>query len=186
MTFTTEELLEDLKSRADTYGISYSANIGLDKLQARINEHIANLEQVAEPVVARKTSAQLIDEQRAQAGLLKRVMITCKNPDKVLMGCQEFNVGNSVVGSFQKVIAFDSPTHVPHILLEYIRDQKCTIFKATKGAGGIDDSTAVRINEFVVTELPALTGQELLDLAEVQRSNTHGSSEAQDAINKSL
>ena len=165
-----EDELTTLKARADVMGIKYHPNIGLETLKGKIEDHAAEDVSVGEVTPAptnlgNKNQAS----KKKEASKLVRVMITCMNPMKNEWEGEIFSAGNSVVGTYKKYIPFGVEWHVPTIILKMIENRQCQVFQTkTDKRTGQKSRTGKLIKEFAVSQLPALTEQELKDLAQRQ------------------
>ncbi len=184
-----EDELESLRTRATQMGIQFNPQIGLEKLRERVNAAAKG-----EPVVAEATEApetfqepvpatpvtplpvkqvQETDAQRRlrlkkEANLLVRVRIACMNPNRREHDGEIFTAGNSVVGTFRKMVPFDAIWHVPAIILKMIEDRQCQVFTTVTGPKGQKSRRGKLVKEFAVEYLDPLTGPELKDLAQRQ------------------
>ena len=179
-TVPAQDELTVLKARAATLGIKHHPSIGLDKLKVKVNEALSDapppVEEAYTEVLAAEaanipeTKLQMISRLRREATQLQRVVIACMNPQKKEWEGEIFTVGNSAVGSIKKYVPFnnDEGWHVPKMVLNMIQERKCQIFVNGKNHKGQAVKVAKLINEFAVQHLPALTGEELKDLAQKQ------------------
>lgn len=167
--------LTSLKARADLLGISYHPSIGLEKLKEKVNAAVV----ASEPVVtqtpleaesATETKEQRRARKRREANKLVRIRVTCMNPAKKEWDGELFTAGNSLVGSFTKMVPFnaDEGWYVPQIILNQIQQRMCQIFISTKDDRGNTIRRGKQIKEFAVEILPDLTMEELRDLAQRQ------------------
>lgn len=167
--------LTSLKARADLLGISYHPSIGLEKLKEKVNAAVV----ASEPVVtqtpleaesAAETKEQRRARKRREANKLVRIRVTCMNPAKKEWDGELFTAGNSLVGSFTKMVPFnaDEGWYVPQIILNQIQQRMCQIFISTKDDRGNTIRRGKQIKEFAVEILPDLTMEELRDLAQRQ------------------
>ncbi len=165
---TEKELLLE---RAKMMGIKHHPNIGVEKLKLLVS---ANQEPVEEEEVItgapKETKAQRIMRKRKEAHKLVRVIISCRNPEKTEWEGETFTGSNSLVGSTTKYVPFNNEEgwHVPQIILNVIRERKCQVFTWTKTAQGTRIKKGKQISEFVITELPPLSGDEIQELKERQ------------------
>jgi hypothetical protein len=165
--------LTSLKNRADVLGIKYHPSISLDKLKEKVNASITSSETKAEPEVqepAVETIEQRRSRKRKEANKLVRIRVTCMNPAKKEWEGELFTAGNSLVGSFTKMVPFnnDEGWYVPQIILNQIQQRMCQIFTSTKDERGNTIRKGKQIKEFSVEILPDLTQEELRDLAQRQ------------------
>lgn len=175
-----QDELETLKTRADRMGIQYHPSIGAEKLREKIKVALTEAAPVITPVpeVAAaptpmpevETPAQEKKRLKNYANELIRVRISCMNPAKKEWTGEIFTVGNSLVGSITKFVPFnaDDGWHVPRILLEVLQARHCQVFTTLKSKNGVSIRQGKLIKEFALEVLPALTGEELHDLAQRQ------------------
>ena len=164
--------LDLLKKRADTLGITYSPNIGLDTLKRKINSMLQAEEEKQE---ADSVAAIRLKEKNAlrnKAKELVRVIVVCNNPNKRNHNGEIFAASNSLVGTIKKFVPFSNENgwYVPRILLNVIEERKCQILVPSKDGKGRKTTKAKLIKEFTVTKLPSLTDDELATLAKNQKA----------------
>jgi len=172
----TDEIIQDelsvLKARADQMGISYSKNIGAEKLRVRIEDALNDTELVVEAPKkeAKETAGQRRNRLRKEAGALVRVRVTCMNPNKREWQGEIFTVANAVVGTFRNYVPFniEDGWHIPEIVFQQVKARKCQVFKTVNGPRGEKIRKGTLIPEFSVDVLPPLTEKELADLAKRQ------------------
>jgi len=175
--------LESLKRKADTLGITYSPNIGIDTLRARINEKMAGTESAEEPAAGESanveapvlTKAQRHRQMRKDATRLVRVRITCMNPAKQDVPGEIIAISNSAIGVVKHFVPFGEVTdegwHLPAIIVDELKRRKCTVMRKKRTEGGgksFDTHEPVQIREFAIDELEPLSEQELKELAQRQ------------------
>ena len=161
--------IESLRARADQLGIEYRHNTGVAKLRKLVDKALSPVKEVAAPAVA-KTQSQLIVEKRKEAGALIRIRITCMNPNKKNWEGEIFSVGSAKLGTFKKYVPFDAPEgwHVPHIIYDMIKERKCSVFHTITTPSGAKARKSKLVPEFSIDVLPALTAEELRNLARQQ------------------
>ncbi len=158
--------LAALKERADLLGVKYHPSISLEKLREKVNATLAPTDDGAE--AAPKKTNRLAAQKRASE--LVRIRLTCMNPAKKEWEGEIFTVGNAAVGTFKKFIPFnaDEGWHVPRIILEQLQERQCQVFVTSRDKRGNTTRQGKLIKEFAVEILPALTEEELKDLAQRQ------------------
>jgi len=166
-----EKELTALKAKADLMGVKYHTSIGAAKLQEKIQEHAERVAaevdlQTPAGVGIKKTAGAAT--KKKEAGALTRVVITCMNPMKKEWEGEIFSAGNSVVGTYKKYVPFGVEWHVPKIILNMIEGRKCQTFQTRTDSKGNKSRVGKLITEFAVQVLPALTEDELKDLAQRQ------------------
>lgn len=174
-TVTTPDELTVLKERASLMGISFHPSIGLDKLREKVNEAVTSTgtPDTSEPeeVVVQEDKPESDYQRRVrlikEANELVRVRVTCMNPAKKEWDGELFTVGNRTVGTFKKFVPFNAEEgwHVPRIILQQIQERKCQIFITVRNDKGNKVREGKMIKEFSVEILPALSVEELNDLA---------------------
>ena len=162
----TKDELTTLKERADQMGLSYHPSIGVEKLREKINDALAESSEPAEP----ESAGAIRKRKRDEALALVRIRVTCMNPNKKEWEGEIFTVSNAVVGTQRKYVPFnaDEGYHVPRIILNQIKARQCQVFHTVKDERGNKTRQGKLIKEFAVEELPALTEQELKELAQRQ------------------
>lgn len=155
--------LEVLKEQADLLGIDYHPSIGAEKLSQKIAQKSASQEK---PL----SDKEKVVTARQEAGRLIRVNIACMNPSKREWQGEIFTAGNAQIGTFRKFVQFNTEDgyHVPAIILDIIRNRKFQAFKNQKAKNGITQRVGFMVNEFSIEVLPALTEEELAELAKAQ------------------
>lgn len=168
--------LTSLKSRADFMGLKYHPSISLEKLREKINAamtaEVVHVKEVkADPTEPEEeTLGQRRGRKKREANELIRIRVTCMNPAKKEWDGEIFTAGNSLVGSFTKYVPFnvDEGWHVPRIILNQMQQRMAQIFVTTKDARGNSVRKGKLIKEFAIEILPALTPEELHELAQRQ------------------
>jgi hypothetical protein len=180
-TVPAQDELTVLKARAATLGITHHPSIGLEKLKIKVNAALSDAPVSLETDLDNESSdtlktdvpetkLQMTSRLRREATQLNRVVIACMNPQKKEWEGEIFTVGNSAVGSIKKYVPFnnDEGWHVPKMILNMIEERKCQIFVNGKNHKGQSVKVAKLINEFAIQHLPALSAEELKDLAQKQ------------------
>ena len=184
---TVQDELASLKSRADLMGVAYHPSIGLEKMREKINAAIeqtgdANSEdaaveqaQVAADTaaaapVAAETQLQYHARKKREANELVRVRVTCMNPSKSEWEGEIFTSGNSLVGSVTKYVPFNNEEgwHIPRMLYNFMLERQCPVYTTVKDSRGNSVRKSKLIKEYVLEVLPALTPEELKELAQRQ------------------
>lgn len=178
--------LATLKNKADTLGINYPNNIGVDALRAKINEKL-------NPVVEKKPEPEVdpamdqetlpLNEVTDPAVLRRRIyeenmyLVRCRisnlNPAKKDIPGEFVTVHNKYLGTVKKYIPFGEATdngyHVPKIILEALKARKFLSMKTKRNkVTGADLPVTQWVKEFAIEELPPLTKEELEQLARQQ------------------
>lgn len=168
MTDINEELTE-LKQRADLMGIKYSNNIGIDTLKAKINERLEAANLVKD---AHKNKVELRKKLQDEQLRLIRIKLQVMNPAKQAWRGEIFTVANSVIGTVKKFVPYNpkfytNGYHVPYCIYKMLKDKTFLHIK-TEEKNGKTEITKEFIPEFSIQELPALTKEELEELALAQ------------------
>jgi hypothetical protein len=184
--------LESLKERATQMGINFAANIGVDKLRARVNDKLNGTSteeelgqdkpqpteaQQAAPAKRQKTKAELHHEFvlrcRKEANVLVRVVVHNMNPNKKDWPGEIITVSNSVVGTLKKYVPFnvEAGYHVPQMILNVMQDRQYQKYTKKPIAGGRTKVVSSLAPEFNIQVLPPLTKDEMQELATRQALN---------------
>jgi hypothetical protein len=160
-----QAMLEGLKERATKLGVKFHPNIKADALLSKIKEV-----QAEEPVAVVEQVVASSTDPKKEAGRLIRIHLTCMNPAKKEWDGEIFAVGNSAVGTFKKFVPFnaDEGWHVPKIIFDYLVEKQCQVFYSGKDSRGNMVRKGKLIKEFNIVVLPALTTEELAELARRQ------------------
>lgn len=183
--------LDMLKSRAKLMGITFSNNIGLDALKAKIEEH----KQASEAKTQTQATAQTDEQQpegqsenqkkkaktlslrahlQKEKMKLVRLRITNLDPKKKDLPGEILTTGNEYLGTVRKFVPFGEATdngyHVPYCLYEMMRDRKFLSIKTRKGPKGQTIVEQQMVREFALEILPPLTEAELARLSAAQLS----------------
>ena len=162
--------LDILKQQADTLGIKYSPNIGVETLKNKISA-------VIEAPVEEKTETQKVDARQAlwnDAMRLVRLEIHNVNPAKSSLKGEFYTVANKIIGKVTKFVPYGDAGksyHVPNCIYQLLEEKKYLAFR--------DDSSAPNgkktelIPEFNNKVLPPLTQKELEELKKAQLAGNH-------------
>lgn len=181
--------IEMLKQKATLMGITYSNNIGVDSLKAKIKEKedalngpapsldkaedavAAPVNPMADPVHKGKTPtlrAFLLAEQTK----LVRLRITNMDPKKADLPGEILTVANEYIGTISKYVPFGEQTengyHVPYCLYEMLKSRQFLQIKVIKRPGGRLETKTQWVREFALEVLPDLTKAEIARLAATQ------------------
>ena len=183
--------LDMLKSRAKLMGITFSNNIGLDSLKAKIEEHKQASEaktQTQAPTQTNKQQPEIQTENQKKKAKtvslrthlqkekmkLVRLRITNLDPKKKDLPGEILTTGNEYLGTVRKFVPFGEATdngyHVPYCLYEMMRDRKFLSIKTRKGPKGQTIVEQQMVREFALEILPPLTEAELARLSAAQLS----------------
>jgi len=161
--------LEALKSKATFMGITFHPNIGVDTLRAKIHEKLSG-EIVKSESPVDETEGQRRSRIAKKARSLVRCVIHCADPSKREWPGEVFTVSNSLVGTIKRYIPYgsESPTHIEQLLLNTLLEKRVAIGTSKPGKNGVPRRIVKSIPAFNITVMPALTPDELQNLAKNQ------------------
>lgn len=175
-----------LKQRARLMGITFSPNIGLAALKAKVNEKMNEEDKPAEkaepsvnplgetPVDPDKpeTPAQIRKRIQKKALKLVRCRITNLDPKKKDLPGEIITVANEYLGTVRKFVPFGEQTddgyHLPQCLFDLLQERKFLNIRTVKGPNGTPMVKHEYVREFALEVLPPLTQAELDKLAAAQ------------------
>jgi hypothetical protein len=113
-TKTKEELLTDLKAKADKLGVEYSSNIGFDKLKERVDEKLKEMEE-SQPKRP-KTADDIVKEMR------KPILAKVTDLDPLYSGEPTIiiTVGNTY-GKVGAIIKKDTEQLIPKAIIKALK-----------------------------------------------------------------
>lgn len=162
-----------LKERAKKVGLSFSPNIGLEVLKAKLETFMARNQvdnaQNAAPTGVVDWRKNLLAEQTK----LVRIRISCLNPVKSTLHGEIITVANDYIGTVRKFVPFGDVTndgyHVPFVIYNDLLQRKFLNIRTVKdkrtGRNRIETGW---VREFNIEVLPPLTKEELDKLATAQ------------------
>ena len=162
--------LEQLKELADELKISYRDNIGVEALQKKID---AVNSKASKPVKEKKelTQAEKNAKLAKECKKLIRCRITNMNPDKQNIPGEIYTVSNRIVGTLKKFIPYSGAEdgyHVPQMILDILKEKQYQSHYVVKSPTGEKINKTRMVKEFAIEILPALTEEELKELARKQ------------------
>lgn len=166
-----QEELVLLKQRADLLGIKYSNNIGLETLRAKVNEKLENQNLDNQVHLDKVALRKKIQEEQMK---LIRIRLNVLNPAKSAWRGEIFTIANSVLGTVKKFVPYDpkfyeNGYHVPYCIYKMLQDKTYLNIKVTKDPRtGREVPHTSFAKEFGIEVLPALTREELAELAKEQ------------------
>ena len=178
-----------LKQRAATLGISFSNNIGAEKLKERINEKLNGTTQevskedteevnalTGEPVKTKAQSkADFRNQIKKDAERLIRLRITNLDPKKSKWPGEIITVANEYIGTISKYVPFGEVTedgyHVPNAIYKKLKKRKFLDIRVIKQRGKPDRVIERWVPEFALEVLPQLTEAQLKKLAATQAAS---------------
>jgi len=149
----------------------FAAKLEEEKRKITANMEL-NMAKTSENATVNKvTVGQAKLKARRDALKLIRVNITSRDPLKIAWEGEIFTVSNDVIGDVKKYIPFNTEDgyHVPQIILNALKNKKCTIFKRKKGRDGKYVNEAKQVSAFNIEYLEPLSAGELDELARQQR-----------------
>ena len=175
VTSKTEFELEARKELARSMGIEFHPSIGLEKLNAKIQDAVdAETAELSAPVAeeVKGSTERTPEEIRAEAMRLVRIRVSCMNPAKKDYEGDIFATGNTIVGTVRKYVHFNVEWHVPNIIYNLLKTKKYQAFVEKKVRS--DTGVVVRVKEgrlipeYAIELLDPLTSQEIGKLAQRQ------------------
>lgn len=169
-----DQAIVSLKKKADLLGISYKSNTSVATLQsaikAKLESPVGDVQgEVTTQLAKGMTQGELITDATDKAMKLVRVIITPMEATKAAgLESEMFCAGNSVVGTVKRTIPFGVEWHVEKILLNTIKEKKFQMFSSKNNSKGVPITTSRLVPAYNIVELPALTDEELIKLAEHQ------------------
>ena len=177
--------LSMLKERANTMGLRYSPNIGVDTLRSKIEDHMTSPEKeitqstkAAEPDDMSPLQRASYDKQQLRSKLIKEqtCLVRCRivnmNPAKRDLEGEIFTVANRYIGSRRKFIPYATEAsangfHMEKIIFDDLKARKFQMIKTNKVNGQIVVDTKM-VSEFNLEVMPPLTEEEIAQLAATQ------------------
>lgn len=178
--------LDLLRQQATQLGISFSGNTGTDTLKAKIKAKLEDkpappADPPSDPTpVAKKEETEQERNSRIRAEVqsegmkMVRIRIACMNPDKAQLHGEIITVQNKFLGTVKKYVPFGEESengyHVPHCIYEVLRDRQFNQVTTRKKGQNSADIVVIQkmVREFNIEILPALTKDELTQLAAAQ------------------
>lgn len=173
-----------LKERAQSMGMRISPKIGLETLRKKVNDALngndadddeGEDDQSSKPLTKQQRFMQTRERMVREKMALKRVRISCMNPDKVDWPGEIISVGNKYLGTVAKFIPFgemtDNGYHVPVVLLNALKKRQFLQKRSVtdQRTGKITVKTRF-VKEFSIDELEPLTEKEIEKMAARQRA----------------
>ncbi|UZV39851.1 hypothetical protein [Xanthomonas virus PB119] len=173
-----------LRSRLKSMGLNPSNNASVEKLREQYNNALEGKtnepEAPAQPMPGgvaalsvkgkRKSLHQVL---RDKAHKLRRVRITCHNPNKRDLPGEFFTVGNNFMGTVKRYVPFGEQTdggwHIEQVIYDLMKSRQYVDIrtKTDKRTGQITVTTRLA-QEFGIEDLPDLTPAELKQLGTAQ------------------
>lgn len=172
-----------IRARLKMMGINPSNNASVETLRAQLESAMAGNPQSnekptevmpgtpAKPKAAKKVSLHQI--LRDKAFKLRRVRITCHNPNKRDLPGEFITVGNNFMGTIKRYVPFGEATdggwHIEQAIYDLLKARQYVDIrtKQDKRTGHIEVTTRLA-TEFGIEDLPDLTPAELKKLGTAQ------------------
>ena len=165
---TIEEAMEGMNALADPSTTSTSAEVSQDVIDKLASMSFSQGEN--------KSNKTARAEKQKEAMRLIRCIISCNNQNKTELTGEIFCARNKTLPEVKKFVSFNTPTHVPLILLNMIREKQYQIFKTKKLPNGMPTKETALIPEYSIQELPPLTSKELDAIARKQLAEGYNGS----------
>lgn len=174
-----DQELEVLKARADTLGITYKSNIGLETLRERVRQKMEGETDegyggAPSGSTKKETEQQVRERVTAEAMALIRVRIANMNPAKADLEGEFITVANKFVGTVTKLIPFGKATnngyHIPKILYDDLISRQFQQVTLKKNNRGLEEVQTNLVQEYNIQILPPMTAEELQELALKQQA----------------
>lgn len=178
--------IAELRKKCDLLGIKQPhPSATAETIRKKISDHMAGIAEAPTATAAEDTKQVALDKLapvaeetagakrarlRKDALRLVRVNIQCLDPAKKEWEGEIFTVGNTTVGTVRKYVPFNTPAgyHIEHILFEMLKAKECQVFRTVKLKDGGTHRQPYLKKAFAIEVLPALTQDELDDLARQQ------------------
>ena len=170
-----------LKAQADTLGIEYSNNIGVESLKKRIAAKLNPETEASDDALVEKGKAKvetqqerdmcIREEQRLDHLKLVRCRIANMNPAKGDLKGEIITVGNKYLGTIKKFVPFGEAGesyHLPRIMVDELKAREFNQVRTRKGNKGQTIIEQRLVKEYNIVELEPLTEKELAELARQQ------------------
>lgn len=164
---TNKNELKALKLKADMLGVTYSPNIGVDKLREKINEKMDSVNSGI------NESPSIIQEKldtTKRALKLCRVIVRNNNPRDQHKQGVTITAANGAM-KYRKFVLFNHPYHIPQIILNYLKEQKYITYvvkKVSTPLGTMDTKEPVERPLYTIEELPPISEQEFKHIKQRQ------------------
>lgn len=184
--------LDMLKRRAQLMGISFSNNIGVDALKAKIKsvldgekqepevseipstDKMASVENVEVAPAKPTKKISLREHLRREKLKLVRVRITNLDPKKKDLPGEIITVANEYIGTVRKFVPFgevtDNGYHIPQCIYDMLKERTFISIKTRRGPKGEQIVEHQNAREFSLEVLPMLTDDERAKLAAAQQA----------------
>lgn len=158
------EYRKELLARAQLMGLTIHPNAKNDTIAAKIAAALADKPdpETGKQETAPKPDVVADEEPKAKeihpAKRLYRVLVSCNDPQKADQTGDILSVSNGDVGNIRFYVHFNKPWHVPHIVLETMKESKLFLHSSRKDG-----------REIITREVPRYNIQYLDPLNDKQR-----------------
>jgi len=187
--------LESLKKKAALMGVTYSNNIGVDALKAKIAEKLSGDSKAAEATAsAAQAQVNALDTETpgpqevseieakpmnvrqkllAEQMKLLRCHIVNLDPKKKDLPGEIISVANETLGNVRKFIPYGEVTengyHIPYVIYKMLERRKFLQIRTRRNPRtGTNETTQAWVKEFSIRILDPLTQEQIKDLAVAQ------------------
>jgi len=184
---TKDKARELLEERANLLGVEFNPKIGDAKLAERVEAAMSADEspkddvevKTIKPEVKVPGKAKVLTEQeivsqrtaelRREMMELKRVIVSCNDPQmKEWETTPPLSISNSIITLPKVVVPLNVEWHVPKAYYDMMKAQKCGIAVKSKDAKGRPVTVRKSINKYNISDLGAMSKDELKELKTVQ------------------
>ncbi len=160
------EYRKELLARAQLMGLTIHPNAKNDTIAAKIAAALADKpdpetgkqETAPKPDVVADAEPEPKAKEIHPAKRLHRVLVSCNDPQKADQTGDILSVSNGDVGNIRFYVHFNKPWHVPHIVLETMKESKLFLHSSRKDG-----------REIITREVPRYNIQYLDPLNDKQR-----------------
>lgn len=128
--------------------------------KTNVSPEIARLQKLTFAGAAEAHAKEEKQTAYKRAMKLVRVRISCNNPNKRSYQGEIFCVRNKAIDMVKKFVPFGTPTHVPQIILNMIKEKQLQQFTSKRLPNGIESKNVKLVPEYNVEILPPLTTEE--------------------------
>ena len=184
----SNEEREALEAKANLMGIEFNPRLGDVKLRALIDAVLdpksvqeetedeeeykpakKNVAPVKKVLTEDEIISQTIGEQRKRLMKLRRVIISCNDPQmKDWETTPPMSISNAILTVPKMVIPLNVEWHVPQWYYEMLKGQDCGIAVKSKDLKGRPITIRKVIKKYNIQDLSDLSNDELIDLKQMQ------------------
>lgn len=145
---------------------SFDLEVELPKIrEEKLKEMEKNIKTKVETLTFASLTKKAVDKLEnsvfRRAMKLVRVRISCNDTNKRNFKGEIFTVQNSKIPYIKKFVPFNSPTHIPQIMYDMLKERLLQIFYEEKSPTGRKVKKSRLIPEYNIEVLPPLTAKEL-------------------------